>query len=843
MSLRGIVALCLLAMLWLPARAQTLARETEFQVAGGPMAEAIIRFSEQSGLQLMSGEPGLTEISTPGVQGRLPIAEGLERLLQGTGLSYRQVGEDTIVISKAARSAAAAAARTPRASANARRAQMQSADPASMAERTLEEVIVTAEKRPRLLHDTALSVTVLNADVMERRGISSFTDLFSGAVPSLRVASQIGRTSALAIGMRGIHSGDVSQISRDAGVGIYTDGIYLGRSQGLSVELQDVERIEVLRGPQGTLFGRNAMGGAVSVVTRRPLGEYALQQTVGVHDRGGLRTALSVDLPRVGDLALKVDGTLREQDGLVRNPQPDAWDYGQLRRRGVRAQLLWQPAGDLDLLYAFDAAADDSAPFYLHLTEVDSQPENLAPLFNLETRPVRTARTAVPLEPSRGRIGGHALTLSWRLSGALELKSLAAWRRLEQSQFDNWAGATEAFAPLRLFARASIADLAQKQFSHELQLIATTGAVEWIAGSYFFVERASDQALEFFSNQFNEEGTEARVVRADASGVPVSRASTNHSRSRALFGQASWRLPVAGNRLTATAGARYTRDDKHGQLTLLQGEPAPPEYRYRFHSSRLDPSLSLVWDWTPQLNTYLRWASAYRAGGANSRSASFRTFDPEEVHSLEAGLHATRSDGRARLALNVFDMTYRDLQVNFFNPDNPVATETLNTDRPADIQGIEAEGAVALSARLQLAGSYTWSDVRIPAQRNPFTDEDMRMAPVYAPRHAATLELDLALGQLDGAPLSLHADAEYATGLYTYNADLIRSRPTLVVNARASLQDLPALGGRLSVGLWVRNLFNRPYELSSITGSVGPMVVFGESRSLGMDATWRHGRR
>ena len=832
--LRG-TALAVLAGMCFPVAADNaLLRETEFRIERGPLSNALIQFSTQSGIQVVAADATTSAAASPEVRGRLSAAEALRQLLSLTALRYRLVGEDTIALI----AEDAAAVRSRERATGPRELARPDPEPAL----TLQEVMVTAEKRLRTLQETPVSMSVLDAGQLQRRGITGLTGLFTGATPSLRVSTTIGRTSALTIAMRGIHSGDVSQISRDAGVGIYLDGIYLGRNHGLSAELLDVQRIEVLRGPQGTLFGRNALGGAVNVVSRRPSGRLSLSQSLGVYSHGGLRAGTFLDLPEIAGISVKVDAATHQRDGLVVNPLPGATDYGQFRRRGLRMQAAWRPDPRFEAVYALDLSSDESAPHYLHLTGLTGEQGDLAPMFSLEPRRVRHARAPVPLEPSKGRITGHNLSLSWQATDGLELRSITGWRSVNQSQFDNWAGASEAFIPGRMFARASNAHLWQSQFSHELQLLHSGRRLDWIAGAYQFHEWARDHAQEFYTNQFNEAGTAAWVVRHDATGVPMARASRNQSRSLALFGEASWRFELGGEHLKATAGGRFTHDDKQGSLTVRNGAPAPPDSRYEFESRRVDPSASLAWQWSPERNFYLRWSTAYRAGGANSRSASFRPFDPEEVRSWEAGIKFGFSSSRARLNLAVYDMSYRQLQVNFFMPDNPVITETVNTDRPAAIRGVEADFALAVTSRLRVAGTYAVSDVHIPPQVDPFTGGEIRLAPVYAPRHAATAEVEYQAGRAGGAPLVLYADASYASGQYTYNADTQRSQPALLMNARLTVQDIPLGGGRLAVSLWGRNLLDRDHELAGIDGVVGSMVVFGEPRSIGLDATLRFGR-
>ena len=173
----------------------------------------------------------------------------------------------------------------------------------------LDEVVVTAQKRETNLQETPISIAVLTTESLENRQAISLGSLADGAIPSLRVAPFVGRSSALNIGIRGVGASfDANQPARDAGVGIYVDGVFLGRAQGLGTALLDVERIEVLKGPQGTLFGRNTQGGAVSIVTKAPSGDFRLDARVGTSNFGGRNAVVHLDLPQVGDVSFKSTG-------------------------------------------------------------------------------------------------------------------------------------------------------------------------------------------------------------------------------------------------------------------------------------------------------------------------------------------------------------------------------------------------------------------------------------------------------------------------------------------------------------------------------------------------------
>jgi iron complex outermembrane recepter protein len=162
----------------------------------------------------------------------------------------------------------------------------------------IQDIVVTAQKREENLQDTPISIVALGSDALDQKGVGSMNDLFNGSVPSLRIVPFVGRASAVSIGMRGMVPVDATQVTRDPTVGIYLDGVYLGRVQGLGMELADIERVEVLRGPQGTLFGRNTIGGAISIVSKKPTGEFGADLKAGIGNRDGRSLAAHVICPR-----------------------------------------------------------------------------------------------------------------------------------------------------------------------------------------------------------------------------------------------------------------------------------------------------------------------------------------------------------------------------------------------------------------------------------------------------------------------------------------------------------------------------------------------------------------
>ena len=274
----------------------------------------------------------------------------------------------------------------------------------------LDEIIVTAQKREESLQSTPISIAVLGSEDLEKRGVASLGDFGSGAVPSLRITPVTGRPSSMNVTMRGINPGDATQISRDPTVGIYIDGVYLGRAQGLGAEMFDLERMEVLRGPQGTLFGRNAVGGALSMVSKRPTGEFGLDLTAGIRNFDGRNIKAHLNLPEFAGFKIKLDGVWSKRDGWVKNSLDGAKDWYGSNRRGIRASVLWEPTSNLNLLYSFDKSRDASVAGYPQLTRLPGAPLFPA-LFSEETKRVREGRVGIPLEPSVSAVSTNGTDL------------------------------------------------------------------------------------------------------------------------------------------------------------------------------------------------------------------------------------------------------------------------------------------------------------------------------------------------------------------------------------------------------------------------------------------------
>lgn len=713
----------------------------------------------------------------------------------------------------------------------------------------LEEISVTAQRVERNMQTTPIAMNVMNAEDLRNRRVQSIIDLADGAIPSLRVAPFFSRSSALTVGIRGIVPFDANQPSRDSGVGIYIDGVYLGRSQGLGAALFDIERIEVLKGPQGTLFGRNSTGGAVSIVTKKPTGEFELRQTLGYRNFDGYSSETHLDFDRIGDFSFKIDSILTRRDGTVKNTLPGERDYNSYDRKGLHVRALWEPSDTFSADYSYDISLDYTTPFYLQVLALSPTALPLAPL--MKVQPDRATETAigVPLRWSQGKTAGHRLNLAWELDSGLELRSISSYRELDQDQWDNAGPVLGVFRANANFARYSIADMYQSQYSQEFQLVGSYDHWDFVGGLFYYNETGGDWAWSPNTMRWNADGTAATplpsLVAGQASAYP-DRQSTAALDSLAVFGQTTWNPDAFNQMLKLTLGARYTEDDKSGDLTKVNGRDTP--HRFDQSESRVDPLVIAAIDPLDTLHLYAKWGTAYRAGGANSRSVTYRSFGPEEVATAELGLKYDFWERRARLNMATYQTRYTDIQIDFnalgldAAAPNRTTIETVNAAGRGDIEGVEIDLSVLPLPDLTLSASYAYTSGALPTAINPFLKRSEQLNIIFTPENAYSAALDYEIPLEIGNGL-IHLDVNSADGYYALSNEATKTDRSLVVNARLAWRDIALSGNTtLDLSLWARNLADRQQTFlrsAALSGVLGPYGIYNDPRTWGFDATFK----
>ena len=740
------------------------------------------------------------------------------------------------------------------------------------------DIIVTATKRETNLQDTPISIAVVSSEDLKNRQVQSLLDLADGGIPSLRVATFESRQSALTVGMRGIVPGDANQPAREQGVGVYIDGVYLGRQHGLNAGFLDIERIEVLRGPQGTLFGRNTEGGAVNIISKAPTGEWGGSTTTGFGNYGSYNSNLRLNLPEFAGFSIKLDGSIQHQNATTKNPLEGQYGWNYYHRYGGRAAIRWEPTTNLTADVAVDLGRDNNTPFLSQL--INYNPYNrpvatlsqiaaagnkipsgfIAPLpsvVKVQSERASEAAVGVVQEPSVGKTFGVVSTVKYGITDDLELRSITAWRTVSDRQFDNSGGAnrTPVFIPNASFSRYSIAKLNQRQFSQELQAVGTLGSLDYVLGAYYFNESANDEAKTPNTNKWNATGTGYTIVDpATYPSATVARASIAYAKSYAAYGQGTYNL----GDLHITAGGRFTQDKKDGTLFKVNG--AATNFTFVQNNKRFDPIVTLAYDLDRDINVYAKYTTGYRAGGASSRSLNYRSFGPEEVKSYEVGskLELFNRAVRFNTALYMMDRTNSQVDFNFFIP-QPNGTvrntlETVNAEGTTKIKGVEADLTVSPLEGLSSTLSYAYTNVKMPQARNTVQEQlNASLTPVvttpvyqdvfivYTPKHALTGSIDYqtAIGNSDTIA-KFHVDANYASSAYAFDNENVKSEASFIVNGRVTLEDVKIAKQNLSVALWTRNLFNKSYifRRSNANGMVlGDYANFNAPRTFGAEVS------
>jgi iron complex outermembrane receptor protein len=731
---------------------------------------------------------------------------------------------------------------------------------------TLDEVIVTATKQETNLQKTPIAITVVNAKAIEDRHVQSILDLADGSVPGLRVATFEARQSALTIGIRGIVPLDANQPAREQGVGVYIDGVYLGRQHGLNAALLDLERMEVLKGPQGTLFGRNTEGGALSMVTKKPTGEFGLQTNAGIGNYGSREAGLHINTPEVFNIKAKLDLVTQYQDPTTKNPLAGqtGWDYYD--RQGLRFAARWQPVKSVTADYNFDIGKDSNSPYYSQLLNYNpnglpigpfsgSLPAgNIRPLPALVkvngTSRMDVADIGVPQQPSVDQTQGHTLNVSWKPAQVVELRSITSWRKVDATQWDNSGGAhrVPVAAANSVFSRYSLANLWQHQFSQEFQAVGSLPRVDYVAGVYYFKEHASDDAATPSTNTWNADGTAYTIndpTNQQLGRQLLDRASIADSKSTAVFGQAKYTPPIFGDITHITLGGRYTQDDKNGSLYMVSG--VPTTWTYAQKTSRFNPLAIIAVDITPNINFYVKYATGYRSGGASSRSLTYRSFGPEDNKSYEAGLKSEFFN-TIRVNAALFTMDRTGSQIDFSNVGYDPFTkttrntlETINAPGTTKIRGAELEGTAQVNQDLKVSASYTYTYTNVPETLNPFTNKIQPVFIVFTPRNVWNVSADYSK-TLEYVTLAAHIDANTADATQTFDQFDTKNDKSFIVNGRLALTDIRVNDGKMSISLWGRNLINSAYVYRrdpSNAVTLGYYGNFNAPRTFGIQTAFK----
>ncbi|WP_200821157.1 TonB-dependent receptor [Oceanicoccus sp. KOV_DT_Chl] len=354
---------------------------------------------------------------------------------------------------------------------------------ASSGEMVLEELVVTAQKKIESVQNIPVSIAAFGASGIENKGINTLVDLQAN-VPNMQLTPHPNSATTSRVYIRGVGNSD-DQITQDPSVAVYLDGVYMARSQGLAMEVGDIERIEVLRGPQGSLYGRNATGGAVNFLTLNPnLDAVEFKQALTVGNRDLFRSKTSFSTPINDQLAVKLSYLTVTKDGFVDNLGTGEDRFGDQDREAYRFDSLWQATDNLGVRYTYDRSDIDDTPAFI-------QPVPLYP----QTTPRGNEGNAAVSELQANAVisSGHSINVEWEINDSLIMRSITAYRELENYTYQDYM--TGVYGPFPIFITNT--DAEQDQLSQELQIVgdALDTRLEYIAGIYYFYEQGESTDL------------------------------------------------------------------------------------------------------------------------------------------------------------------------------------------------------------------------------------------------------------------------------------------------------------------------------------------------------------
>jgi iron complex outermembrane receptor protein len=680
----------------------------------------------------------------------------------------------------------------------------------------VERLTVTATKTGTAeIQSTPIAITALSARTLEQLGPRNIEGL-AGFVPTLTIAQHTGLAQ---VSIRGVGSNAVFAGS-DPSTTVHLDGVYLARPGMAFADFLDLERVEVLRGPQGTLYGRNSVGGTINIVTRDPTNtrETRVRLTAGRYDT--LRAEGALSGPLVPNKVMASVAILRSsRDGFVRDLDHPEHALGSEDTWGARGKVRVVFGPRSELLLSADGGRSTGVP--LHWAKpIAAKPgftfDSPASLWVVRTSDVTTGRNIQQ---------GASARLTVPLNDTTSLNSLTAWRASRVRFFVD-ADATE----LRVSA-LRLSDL-QHQISQEVTVVHRRPSLTWIAGAFVFDEDDDGEI-------------EVSAYPADTQARPFARTAT---RTRALFGEATYR---AWRRVSVTGGVRYTDERKDITSTggvYRLGTPvlAVPASFYAFDDRATfggwTPKAALQVQASQDAFLYVSATRGFKSGGFNpTANAAGRAFGPELAWSYEAGVKQTIAEGRLRVNTAVFVTDYRDLQVQAFI--RPGVTDISNA-ASATIRGVEVEVAATAWRRLQLAGHVAWLDahydryiaIGLGGVTRDAAGHRLNNAPAWSASSSVLSELRAG----GTGTVSLRADVSWQSRVFfTPFNDAIDSQEAYgLVHLRAGFEPRSR---RWELAVYVRNAGQREYITSTATNVALPAFNGrpGEPRHWGTQLTLR----
>ncbi len=726
----------------------------------------------------------------------------------------------------------------------------------------VEGIVVTARRTEESLQRVPGAVSAFSGVALEEQGVNDITDI-EGQVPNLNLAQGRGSSDATNIFIRGVGQPDALQ-TFDPAVGVYIDDVYYSRIRGTQFELLDLERIEVLRGPQGTLYGKNTIGGALKLVSRKPSDEFRAMGSLTVGTYNQIEARASVSGPVADGLAAGLAVMHAQRDGYVEDPVTNA-EYNDRNVTALRGQVAWEPSDSFRLDLSADYTTQDTAltvgraeallyrtnvlPIFLPAVTVLQLPPSAGSEYNFRTRTTPGLPNNMELEH-----WGASAVATWDVSDTLTIKSITAYRELDHDDFID-IDATE-FELGDVFV-----GVRQRQTSQEFQLNWEAGDWTVVSGLYWLREEIRSHQEAYADDLFTILDTPVGFTRFIDDDLRMD------SMAAYINGVYQWT-----DALRLTLGARITHEEKdYFRTTTVDWSNVPlavaaffPDSTFAFTTNDswrdFSPMASLDYQVNDDVMVYVRAAKGFKSGGFNGRAnnpGEETPYDPETVISYEAGVKSQWFDNRVRANLAVFHNDYSDFQARISQcitqpgfPACQIELTVLNAGE-MNLSGAELElfasPVEGLTLETQIGyldaeyGEFT--DLRFPGASRAF--QTPAFAPEWTLRFAGAYEFDL--GGMGGITVGAAARYKSEHALAVDNTDLAGNEFASMWQDDYWLWDARVVwesnDGRFTAGVYGKNLGDEVYktdaqEFSSVGGI--QTAYYGAPRTVSFTVTARY---
>lgn len=654
----------------------------------------------------------------------------------------------------------------------------------------MDEIVVQAERRDASLQEVPVAVTALTQENLEDRQVYNIENI-GPQVPNLMSTKSSGSPTNVRVFMRGLGQSESTMPTAEGAVGIYVDDLYLARTNGSNLRLLDLERVEVLRGPQGTLYGRNTIAGAIKLVTRKPDEEARTNGSLSYGSRNSIDAKISGSTPfNNNDWAVSGAAVYASEDGFIDRysaaGMPTGDEGGDREYAGGRVDLRYMGSEKFEALVGFAYTSDRTDALYATPLSTAGVPLTGGDLY--------TTLTSRDQYADNDAYAG-SVTLTWHMDG-FDIKAISGFRDIENdSDFDisgsnNWYIAT---------------DVDALEFSQEIQALGSAfdDRLDWIVGAFYMYEDSDVDSLNSIGPFTNRQVYDTQLD------------------SYSVFAQATYRVT---EQLGLTLGGRYTLDEKSydGTVTAV----GPPSWvsgtvAVSDDWSEFTPKVGIDYQFNDDVMAYAYAAKGFQAGGFQARPFSAldidTPYDPTTVWTYEGGVKAELLDNMVRLNVAYYYNDYDDLQLNSLNVAAGGGTITQNAAK-ATVQGIEVELSAAPTDALNIFATLATADNEYKELASNVSGVTLDSDIAGTPEFTATLGFDYTFSLSGGSSIVVGSDYQHQDAHYpgSTNAEVTKV-PTLdLFNAYVRYE---SPDDRWDAGIYGTNLTDKEYHFTGFSFS------------------------